>query len=123
MYRSARFAAPRRLVGDGPVVLLVAVARPLRISMVCATVGSWTLIGWKRRRRGVLLEVLAVLVECGRADGLELTAASIGLRMLAASIAFGGTAPTSVQLVDEQDDVAARGSPSGLLRAPSKSPR
>ena len=59
--------------------------------------------------RGVLLDVLAVLVERGRADGLQLAA---GERRLddarGVDRALGGArANERVHLVDEQDDVAA----------------
>ena len=59
--------------------------------------------------RRVLLDVLAVLVERGRADGLQLAARE---RRLddggGVDGAFGGTrADERVHLVDEQDDVAA----------------
>ena len=59
--------------------------------------------------RGVLLEVLAVLVERGGTDGLELTAGEHRLEDAGGvDRAFGGTGTDErVQLVDEQDDVAA----------------
>ena len=59
--------------------------------------------------RGVLLEVLAVLVERGGADGLELTAGEHRLEDDGGvDRALGGTRTDErVQLVDEQDDVAA----------------
>ena len=58
--------------------------------------------------RRVLLDVLAVLVERGRADARSSPRASIGLSRLAASIApsAGAGADDRVQLVDEQDDLA-----------------
>ena len=100
-----------RLVGDGdPVVLLVAVAQALQ-----------DLDGVRDRRlldldrleaaleRGVLLEVLAVLVERGGTDGLELTAGEHRLEDAGGvDRTFGGARTDErVQLVDEQDDVAA----------------
>ncbi len=43
--------------------------------MVCSTVGSLTLIGLETTlERSILLEVLAVLVERGGTDGLQLAA-------------------------------------------------
>src|SRR5205085_1078005 len=59
---------------------------------------------------GVLLEVLAVLVERGGADGLQLAPGEHGLEDRGrVDRTFGGTrADERVQLVDEQDDVAAR---------------
>jgi len=39
-----------RILGDADLVVrLEGVARPRRIIMVCATVGSGTITGWKRR--------------------------------------------------------------------------
>ena len=57
--------------------------------------------------RGVLLDVLAVFVERGRADALQLAAAKRGLDDVGGvHRAFGGTgADDGVQLVDEEDDV------------------
>src|SRR5581483_9842063 len=59
--------------------------------------------------RSVALEVLAVLVERRRADRLQLTARERGLQdRRSVDYAFGGTRTDEVmQLVDEQDDVAA----------------
>ena len=59
--------------------------------------------------RRVLLEVLAVLVERGGADGLQLTAGEHRLEdRRRVDRAFGRTGTHErVQLVDEQDDVAA----------------
>ena len=101
----------QRGVGDGhPVVRLVAVAQALE-----------DLDGVRERRlgdldrleaaleRGVLLEVLAVLVEGGRTDGLQLAAGQHRLEDAGGvDRALGGTCTDEgVQLVDEQDDVAA----------------
>ncbi len=60
-------------------------------------------------QRGVLLDVLAVLVERGGADRLQLAAGQLGLQdACRVDRALGGTRPDQrVQLVDEQDDVAA----------------
>ncbi|CAG7170935.1 hypothetical protein PICSAR21_03545 [Mycobacterium avium subsp. paratuberculosis] len=100
-----------RRVGDGhPVVRLVAVAQPLE-----------DLDGVLHRRLthlhrleptlqgGVLLDVLAVLVERGGADGLQLAAGQLRLEDAGrVDRALGGTRTDQrVQLVDEQDDVAA----------------
>ena len=61
--------------------------------------------------RGVALEVLAVLVERGRADRLQLAAGERRLQdRSGVDRALGGAgADEVVQLVDEQDDVAALG--------------
>ena len=61
--------------------------------------------------RGVALEVLAVLVERGRADRLELAAGKRGLEDRGrVDRALGGAgADQVVELVDEEDDVAALG--------------
>ena len=59
--------------------------------------------------RGILLDVLAVLVERGRADDLQLTAGQHRLEDGGrVDRALGGTGTDEgVDLVDEQDDVAA----------------
>ena len=106
-----RRGGDQRLVGDRhPVVRLVAVAQALED------------LDRVRDRRlghldrletalesGVLLEVLAVLVERGGADGLQLAAGQHRLEDAGGvDRALGGTrADERVQLVDEQDDVAA----------------
>ena len=103
----------QRLVGDpDAVVLLVAVAQALE-----------DLDGLLGRRlvdadlleaaleRGVALEVLAVLVERGRADRLQLAARERRLEdrgRVDRALGRAG-ADEVVQLVDEQDDVAALG--------------
>ena len=58
--------------------------------------------------RGILLDVLAVFVERGRADAMQLTARERGLQHVAGIHgAFGlAGADHGVQLVDEQDDLA-----------------
>lgn len=58
---------------------------------------------------GVLLDVLAVLVEGGGTDGLQLTAGQLRLEDAGGvDRALGGTGTDErVQLVDEQDDVTA----------------
>ena len=76
----------------------------------------------------VLLDVLAVLVERGRADARSSPRASIGLSRLAASTApSAAPAPDDrVQLVDEEDDLALgvlRSPCSTALRRSSNSPR
>src|SRR4028118_1858253 len=126
--------------------------RPLRISMVWATVGPSTLIGWKRRSRAAsfsrclrysssvvapivcssprasrglgvaggavgapaagrrpLRRLLALLVQRGGADRLQLAAGQHRLEDAGGvDGALRGTrADQGVQLVDEQDDVAA----------------
>ena len=75
-------------------------------------VGWSTVIFWKRRSSArVALEVLAVLLERGRADRLQLAARQRGLEDRGrVDRALGGArADEVVQLVDEQDDVAALG--------------
>ncbi len=60
-------------------------------------------------QRGILLDVLAVLVQRGGTDGLELAAGQHGLQDRGRiDGAFGGTGThQGVDLIDEQDDVAA----------------
>ena len=101
-----------RLVGDrDAVVRLVAIAQALED---LDRVRDRRLLDLDRLEapleRGVLLEVLAVLVERRRADGLQLAAGEHRLEDgRRVDRAFGGTgADERVQLVDEQDDVAAR---------------
>lgn len=78
--------------------------------MVCSTVGSptWTELE-TTLECGVLLDVLAVLVESGGTDGLQLTTSQLRLEdRRGIDGTFGSTrADERVQLVDEQDDVAA----------------
>ena len=100
-----------RLVGDGdPVVRLVAVAQALQD---LDGVGHRGLLDLDRLEAalegGVLLEVLAVLVERGGADGLQLAAGQHRLEDRGGvDGALGGTGTDErVDLVDEQDDVAA----------------
>ena len=100
-----------RLVGDrDAVVRLVALAQTLED---LDRVRDRRLLDLDRLEpaleRRVLLEVLAVLVERGGADGLELTAGEHRLEdRRRVDRAFGGTGTHErVQLVDEQDDVAA----------------
>jgi len=87
-----------RVIGDRhPMMLLVAVAQALEDSMVCemsAPPPGWAGTCAQAPRPS---PVLAVLVQRGRADGLQLAAASIGFRIDAASIApSAAPAPTSV---------------------------
>ena len=59
--------------------------------------------------RGVLLDVLAVLVQRGGADGMQLAAGQRGLQHVArvhGAVARGAGAHDGVQLVDEQDDAS-----------------
>ena len=99
------------LVGDGdPVVRLVLVAHALED---LDGVGERGLLHLHRLEAalegGVLLEVLAVLVERGGADGLQLAAGEHRLEDAGrVDGAFGGAGTDErVDLVDEQDDVAA----------------
>ena len=76
--------------------------------MVSSTVGSLTMHRLETAlQRGILFDVLAVLVERGGADGMQLAACQGGLEHVArvhGAIARGTGAHDGVQLVDEQDD-------------------
>ena len=79
--------------------------------MVSSTVGSPTMHRLEAAlERGVLLDVLAVLVERGRADGVQLAARQHRLEHVrGVERAFGRAgADHGVQLVDEEDDLALR---------------
>ena len=79
------------------------------MEMVSSTEGSETMTGLEAAgQRGVLLDVLAVLVERGGADGVQLAAGQGRLEDVArVHGALGGAgAHDGVQLVDEQDDAA-----------------
>ena len=77
--------------------------------MVCFRVGSATWMGWNRRSSAAsLLDVLAVLVERRRTDGLQLTAGEHRLEDgggVDRALGRSGT-DEGVDLVDEEDDVA-----------------
>jgi hypothetical protein len=76
--------------------------------MVSSTAGRLDLHGLEAALEGgVLLDVLAVFVEGGRADALQLAAAEGGLEDVGGVHgALGGAGPDDgVQLVDEEDDV------------------
>ena len=95
-----------------PVVGLVAVAQAAQdlLGLLLAGLVHLDLLE-AALQRGVALEVLAVLVERGRADGLQL-AAREGRLQDGGGVdrALGGArADEIVELVDEQDDVAALG--------------
>ena len=112
MYRSASVAAATRArVGDAdPVVRLVAVAQTLEDLDGVLQRRLADLDGLEAALEGgVLLQVLAVLVERGGADGLQLTAGQHRLEDAGGvDRALGGTrTDEGVDLVDEQDDVAA----------------
>ena len=99
------------LVGDGDaVVRLVAVAETLQDLDGVAERRLLDLDGLEAALEGgVLLQVLAVLVEGGGADGLQLAAGQHGLedrRRVDGALGRPG-ADEGVQLVDEKDDVAA----------------
>src|SRR5918994_1919559 len=102
-----------RLVGDADaVVRLVAVAQALQ-DLDCVLRGGLVHADLLETalERGVALQVLAVLIERGGADRLEL-AAGEGRLQDAGRVdrALGGAgADEVVELVDEQDDVAALG--------------
>jgi hypothetical protein len=101
----------QRLVGDGdPVVGLVAVAQALEDLDGVGHRGLLDLdLLEAALEGGVLLEVLAVLVERGGADGLQLAAGQHRLEDAGGVDGALGGAGTheGVELVDEQDDVAA----------------
>ena len=100
-----------RLIGDGdPVVRLVAVAQALEDLDGVGHGGLLHLDRLEAALEGrVLLEVLAVLVERGGTDGLQLAAGQHRLEDAGGvDGALGGTGThEGVELVDEQDDVAA----------------
>ena len=106
-----------RLVGDADAVVgLVAVAQTLEDldGLLDRRLGHLDLLE-AALEGGVALEVLAVLVHGGGADGLQLAARQRRLEDAGrVDGALGGAgADEVVELVDEQDDVArARGSPS-----------
>ena len=111
MYRSASSRRGReRLVGDADAVVgLVAVAEPLEDldGLLDRRLGHLDLHE-APLEGGVALEVLAVLVQRGGADGLQLAA---GQRRLEDAgrvdgALRGARADEVVELVDEQDDVA-----------------
>ena len=77
--------------------------------MVSSTVGSSTITGWKRRSNaGVLLDVLAVLIQRGSADAVQLAAGQHRLQQVAGVHGAVGLARAhdGVQLIDEEDDLA-----------------
>ena len=79
--------------------------------IVSSTVGSPTMHRLEPAlERGVLLDVLAVLVERRRADRVQLAARQHRLEHVRrVHRAFGGAgADDRVQLVDEEDDLARR---------------
>ena len=98
------------LVGDGdPVVGLVAVAQALEDLDGVLDRGLLDLDGLEAALQGgVLLQVLAVLVEGGGADGLQLAAGQHRLEDAGGVDGpLGRAGPDQgVELVDEQDDVA-----------------
>ena len=119
----------QRLVGDRhPVVRLVAVAQPLEhLDRVRdRRLGDLDRLE-AALERGVLLEVLAVLVERGRADGLQLAAGQHRLEdRLAASIApSAAPAPTRVWISSMNSTMSPRVriSLSTFFSRSSKSPR
>ena len=79
--------------------------------MVSSTLGSPTKTIWKRRSRAAsFLDVFAVLVQRGSADGAQLSASQRRLEHVGGvNGAFGGSgADQGVQLIDEEDDLALR---------------
>ncbi len=101
----------QRLIGDrDAVVLLVAVAQALEDLDGVGHRGLFDLdLLEAPLERRVLLEVLAVLVEGGGPDGLQLAPGQHRLedRCGVDSALGGARTDEGVQLVDEQDDVAA----------------
>jgi hypothetical protein len=97
------------LVGEGGlVVLLVLAADALEDEDGVVHGGRLDLHGLEAAvERGVLLDILAVFVERGRADALQLAAAEGGLEDVGGvHRALGGAGTDDgVQLVDEEDDV------------------
>jgi len=75
------------------MVDLVALFEPAQDTIVSSTEGSPTSTCWKRAPARRLLDVLAVLVERGRADIRSSPRASMGLIMLPASMAPSPVAP------------------------------
>ena len=81
--------------------------------MVSSTVGSSTITGWKRRsKRRVLFNVLAVLVQRGGADAVQLAAGQHRLQQVAGvhGAVRLARAHNGVQLINEEDDLALRSS-------------
>ena len=109
------------------MVGLVPVAQALQDLDGEGHIGLLHLDGLKAPLQGsVLLQVLAVLVEGGGTDGLQLAAGQHGLQDRGGVDGPLGRARADqgVQLVDEQDDVArVRISFSTFFRRSSKSPR
>ena len=99
------------LIGDGdPVVRLVAVAKPAQ-DIDGVRDGRLRYLNRLEAplQRGVLLHVLPILVQRGRADGLQLTARQHRLEDAGGVDSALGSAGAdeSVDLVDEQHNVAA----------------
>ena len=100
------------VVDRHPVVLFVALAQPLEdLHRVLGRGLVDPDLGEAALQRGVALEVLAVLVERGGADRLQLAAGQSRLQDRGGvDRALGGAgADQVVELVDEKDDVAALG--------------
>ncbi len=101
--------------------------RPLRISMVCSSDGSPTWIGWKRRSSaGSFSTCLRYSSSVVAPIVCSSPRASIGLRMLAASIApSAAPAPTSVWIssMNRMMSPRVRISLRTFFRRSSKSPR
>jgi hypothetical protein len=129
MYRSERFAADTS-ASSVKVTRWCASYRsrsPLRMSMVCATVGSFTSMGWNRRSRA------ASFSRCLRYSSRVVAPivwssprASIGLRIDAASMApSAAPAPTNVCSSSMNRTMSPRLliSLSTFFRRSSKSPR
>ena len=129
MYRSARVAAATS-AGSVMVTRWWASYRsrsPLRISMVCCTLGSPTWIGWNRRSRaGSFSTYLRYSSSVVAPMVCSSPRASIGLRIDAASIApSAAPAPTSVcsSSMNRMMSPRVRISLSTFFRRSSKSPR
>ena len=100
----------RGVGNDDAVVGLVAIAQALENAHGLFDAGLVNLHRLETTFKSrILFDVLAVLVAGGCADGLQLTARKHGLEHLrGVDRAFGGTrTDQGVDLVDEEDDVAA----------------
>src|SRR5437762_1159754 len=110
--REGRGRDQRRVLDLDAVVHLVALLQPAQDGDRLLDRGLLDQHGLEAAlERGVLLDVLAVFVQRGGADAVQLAAREHGLQQVGGvHRALGGArADHGVQLVDEKDDVAARG--------------
>ncbi len=112
LFFSAATSGERLVRDDHPVVLLVTLPQPLQ-DLDRLVHGRWIDDHGLEPplERAVLLYILAVLVERGGADALQLTAGERRLQHVRrVDCTFRGPRPHQrVELVDEQDDVAVLG--------------